>query len=342
MTRLLDWRRCRRVASATCALLVFLVPVSLRADKAETWKERFLTDAPRAWEEYRAFTDRLQGTVEVTIVNTGAVSTHSRLEFKRNLHCKMALVQSLLPGQPRGELHAFNPLYGFALTRRTGDAPWVLGDLQMGVFKSPFTDDWRVLRSCIVASGVELSELVNLPIFRVLRAGAVQQDGRELCRIDFETQGQPPGGNDPRGTLWLDPQRCWTLRHCTLHRHHPGSVESTVDREVRATSAKYPIPVRCEEKTHILYPQSGNKDGEWVDEFNLREVSPLPGDEEFTLSAFGLPEPMGVKPPERSRAWLWLLVAAAGLAALAVLFAGLKRRAAARTKAPPSVHRSVS
>jgi hypothetical protein len=64
-------------------------------------------------------------------------------------------------------------------------------------------------------------------------------------------------------------------------------------------------------------------------EFDLREAD-VPEDD-FTLSAFGFKEPVGVKPPERPRTWLWLLATAAGLAVLAVLFAVLKRRAARGT-----------
>jgi hypothetical protein len=62
-----------------------------------------------------------------------------------------------------------------------------------------------------------------------------------------------------------------------------------------------------------------------IDEFHRSSI-PFP-DSEFTLSAFGLPEPMGVPAPEKpSRTWLWLLAAAVGSVAVAILFALLKRR----------------
>lgn len=48
---------------------------------------------------------------------------------------------------------------------------------------------------------------------------------------------------------------------------------------------------------------------------------------EFTLSAFGLPEPMGVHPLEKpSQTWIWLVAALIFAVALALLFAWLKRR----------------
>lgn len=51
---------------------------------------------------------------------------------------------------------------------------------------------------------------------------------------------------------------------------------------------------------------------------------------EFHLSAFGLPDPKGVKRPPPPRYWMWLAAATVGFAALALLFARLRRRAASK------------
>jgi len=70
-----------------------------------------------------------------------------------------------------------------------------------------------------------------------------------------------------------------------------------------------------------------------LSEFHHSSV-PFP-DSDFKLSAFGLPEPEGLKQPAPPpRTWLWLIVAAVGAALLAILFAWLKRRrASSRVKA---------
>jgi hypothetical protein len=49
-------------------------------------------------------------------------------------------------------------------------------------------------------------------------------------------------------------------------------------------------------------------------------------DEEFTLSAFGLPEPVGVVWEKRTPVYVWLLVAAGVLLTLAVFLRWLARR----------------
>jgi hypothetical protein len=73
-----------------------------------------------------------------------------------------------------------------------------------------------------------------------------------------------------------------------------------------------------------------------IDEFHSSPV-PFP-DSDFRLSAFGLPEPMGVPPPpQRSRTWLWLLVATVVSAALAIVFAWLKRHRLMRTRTSPRI-----
>ena len=72
------------------------------------------------------------------------------------------------------------------------------------------------------------------------------------------------------------------------------------------------------------------------------EVNNHVPDEEFTLSAFGLPEPKGSKPPAKSQVWVWLSGAVIALIALAILFAWLKRRrlAAVHAKAQVPLNRS--
>jgi hypothetical protein len=343
VTRFPKLRYHPRWTLALCWIGMLSLP-SLRADDPETWKKRFLDEAPPAWEEYRAFAQRLQGTRVTTVTKEGKVRSGEQFQIKHNAWCKLVLRQELGPERLGGEVFAFNPVYGFELKRKTGDAPWVLADLQMGEYHSRIMDEyWPRSTVCTLAAQFQLSEILQLPNFRVVAAGAVQRDGRELCRIDFESKGKTElGTTDARGTLWLDPERCWTVCKCTLHQHHPGLAESTMNTEVIATPAKYPIPIRYTHNTEALYSQTGKRNSALVTEFDLKEVSPLPGDEEFTLSAFGLPEPVGVKPPQRPRAWLWLLAAAAGLAALAVLFAGLKRRAARRAaQAPPSPNRGA-
>jgi hypothetical protein len=51
-----------------------------------------------------------------------------------------------------------------------------------------------------------------------------------------------------------------------------------------------------------------------------------PSDAEFTLSAFGLPEPVGVVWEKKTPVYVWLLLAAGVLGLLAVVLAWLAKR----------------
>ena len=72
-------------------------------------------------------------------------------------------------------------------------------------------------------------------------------------------------------------------------------------------------------------------------EFEVVDPS-SPADEFFRLSHYGLPEPMGVKPLERSRIWIWLIAGMVAAAALSLLFTWLNRRRARTVagKPPPA------
>ena len=73
----------------------------------------------------------------------------------------------------------------------------------------------------------------------------------------------------------------------------------------------------------------------------MRRPDPLPELHDFTLTAFGLPEPVGVVWPKRTNhGWVWVALAGVGCIAVAVGFAVLKRRAVRHTpplaSAPPT------
>lgn len=119
--------------------------------------------------------------------------------------------------------------------------------------------------------------------------------------------------------------------------------EHEVEYEIIDHPSGFPL-IKTRLSQGYVYPYKTKKkltsqvriDYEW-------EVNDSVPDAEFTLSAFGLPEPMGVEPPERSRTWLWLISAALGLVALALLFTWLKRRRilAGKARAQASSVRSI-
>lgn len=305
------------------AMLLLSWATSVRADDSEILKRRFFEEAPHAWEVYKSYVTNLQGSTETTIFINDKLYSKSHVEFKRNQHCALVLSQSLLEGNTQGDVVAFNSYYGFELKRTTSESSWVLGDLKIGKIRvgAKGWEKFPALNVCISTQSCEFAELIQLPNFQVVHAQAMKRDGLDVCLIHFKCV-------DMEGDLILDPARFWTLRESNIS--DKSSKEEIVAKqvvEIIDPAAKYPIPKHWLFNKRITDPKNGKSESRVTREFNLREANPPPEDDEFTLSAFGLPEPKGTQAPEHSsRTWLWLLGAAVVAVALAILFAWLKRR----------------
>jgi hypothetical protein len=100
---------------------------SLQAQDTETLKQRFLKEAPAEWEAYRAFVDRLQGSIETRLTKDGKLRTHARCEIKQNGDCRLWMTQRLPDSPPpKGEVIAVNPNYAFVINRSNDKDEWLL------------------------------------------------------------------------------------------------------------------------------------------------------------------------------------------------------------------------
>jgi hypothetical protein len=189
------------------------------------------------------------------------------------------------------------------LCRTVGDGP-----VRVGI-------DARLAGEVLSAAGTRVTAVTPKP-----------GPGGELVEVDFVTH---PTSDDDRlrgGTLFLDPNRGWlpvrkraliqtktaTGTLTTEYDYGPGVAPQprlTVSRE------EYSVPGKSEALQAKLTIQS---------EFHV--PSRLPETREFTLSAFGLPEPVGVKWEKPTPRYLWYLAAAGGCGFFAALFGWLARR----------------
>lgn len=86
----------------------------------------------------------------------------------------------------------------------------------------------------------------------------------------------------------------------------------------------FPILTRCVERD-ITREEGKDYESETVYVYKLSEASKQADDSEFSLSAFGLPEPEGVY-WKRPRRYLWLIGVAVALGALALILGMAARR----------------
>src|SRR5215831_2457088 len=69
-----------------------------RGQDSATWKQRFISEAPQQWEEYRLLAKRLQGSclhTSIELKEGKRLTTRSRFEFKQNATCASFLSQPL-------------------------------------------------------------------------------------------------------------------------------------------------------------------------------------------------------------------------------------------------------
>lgn len=179
-----------------------------------------------------------------------------------------------------------------------------------------------------------LRQAVSDPSFRVTNIVNEMQNGRKLIRVDhiYDYENQDSHVRQ-HGSLWLDPSRCWCIRRfkssleATIRGERMHDTEADVVCETIDHPSGFPILKRVTEHVNIVqYKIKRRVEATSKIDYDLEVNEGVP-DSEFTLSAFGLPEPVGFEPPKKPLPWyLWLLIAAAASGAIAFAFRYLARR----------------
>lgn len=324
-----------------------------RAQDAAAWKERFLTEAPRRWQDYLERGKCLQGTWHYTFANLaeeGKVYRRSRLEFKQHGSCALVIDQNLLGKSQTGTLKSINSRYGFLLRRSAPDKPWVLIrhdlDLQDGwglSHASPTVaaQNWVGIHFLVNGTAMTyLPDVIKDADFSVRSAAPLVRDGRTLVRVEFDARPkQWRARGDAEATGWMplregwflfDPERYWVLRECHAKQQEPeeDGTTSTVGAKLDYKEGRNGFPIL----TRIVRRSDGTLQGKLMQmehkaEFDLYEQDDVP-ESEFTLSAFGIPEPVELRASQKRRWYLW--AAGAGILSiiLGMVFQWRRRRAA--------------
>jgi hypothetical protein len=314
------------------------------------WGDRFRSEAPVQWKKYQGRAKRLQGKWSVTITEIAKqqITTSRTVEWKQRTNCALVLEHDEIEGsQPAGRdwLWCANPNYAFTLNRRSADKPWVVLDTTTNL-----TGEMRLTNLAMFPTPGEWAEyLANHPVtcgnidrhlgklltkepgFALTRVSPVVRDGRTLAKVEFdfhpEDQRIPLRG----GWFLYDPEHCWVIHAYDVRVEWPRSPEYSSQGSMSATyeyrdaSANFPLL-----KTIVKRVKQFDrplKDQEYRYEFDVKEAD-VP-EKDFTLSAFGFPEPPGS--PKSPSTWYWW-TAGAGIVLLVLSVATtwwLRRRQAA-------------
>ena len=319
------------------------------------WETRLRTDAPKIWAEYRQKTQqdsmqfikkqwsrRLPGEfppapTEVMVKKRNPSGTRLLL-----MHDNLSLPSCW----------GINEKYAFQLTRNKYQEPWIISNIVTDLTKT--TELSAMFYPLRVGEGGlqigppnelydygDLERLIGESGFKVLKVAGNSRDGHELIRFDFacsRREGDPKTAHTfhyEKGWFVVEPAATWRVCEYEASVNYPSANKATavVHGTLDINETPQGIPVMkgswVRVKKSVVPPAKPNAPPEQFEEeikteygIERHECEP----EEFTLSAFGLPEPPGVTWKRPTPWFLWGTLAAVSLLALGTIISWLKRR----------------
>ncbi len=243
-------------------------------------------------------------------------------------------LKGLMPRRKSGVV-ALNSRYGFELGRPGGPTEWRLKDVHLTDSTDPSPPNLKaefLARGTLFAQPYEISstltDLFNAPSFRLLGC-APSPRNPALVRVKFENNPPPVGKRHPTQLIgWcdLDPGAGWSIRGFevtsddrVLRDTTSTDVTSSIDKDglVRIDEERQEVRI-VKGETLLAHRTQFTTYKIWVD----RDVP----EREFSLTAYGLPEPPGISFVRPTPMYVWLLIGAGGFAILALVFRWLTHR----------------
>lgn len=299
--------------ASACVLATF-DEVERSKEPAAVWKPLLIQEAPKAWQRCYTRTKQLQGSWSLT---TRSLITKwvqkDRFEIKQRDGYSLCLEQT----EQTEHLRVSNPKYAFSLRRPRDNAPWVVAQVRVGtsLFRpSTVENPHYVVRmishfSYTFAGVVDTLQVTLLDEgFSIRTVSPITLQGRRLIKAEFDYS---PPKNPARmplcaGSVVFDPDHYWTIRRFEVQTQwgkDPATEIATFTYHY--TQDGFPILQELVNRRKCL---GQNADLEFHYRFQLQE-SDIP-EREFRLSAFGFPEPQGIRWENGSRWYLWFIIAA--------------------------------
>lgn len=305
------------------------------------------------WKEYLTRVRNIQATMTERFVRpkSPAEPGWEKHEIRHTGDCALAISQPVPDGKEPHRARVVGRTYSFVLTRKTAGRPWILTGFSPGKAADsdePWVNELMYRPLTVLAPRERLLELVRDPDFKIVGSREVEAGGDRLVRIDFTNTPKHVGRETVDGLvlfpgrvtlkdgyILLDPSRYWLIREFLVTEHEGPDLSVKDPNLLAKMSGKYDYkalrdgtPVlskvvwQCEQAANAA--AVGNRH-----EFDYAITDDLPSESDFTLTAFGLPEPAGEKRPTTTRWFLWATVAGVLCLALAIVF----RRWASRRSA---------
>lgn len=273
---------------------------------ADTSVADVTAQAQDAWKQYGEDAGRLQGDVADFAVVDSSEKLQSGLsrKIRQSGSERSSNTTKGLGPEKKGETASvYNESYVFALSRDTDDAPWVIKEFYelnhdnlLGEFGKDLRQRHVINLAC---AGLQLynrplPELLDDPDFAIASTEA-RPDG--LVRLSFTYGGALPNFPIKQGWIDLDSKHFFVIRECEAQAKWSdgaGTIHYFFDYDIEADG--FPRITRSSLIESVRDDSGASWNNKYVTEFDLSRTIPV-SKSDFTLSAFGLPEPPG---PSRS------------------------------------------
>lgn len=295
----------RRISSMALGMFV-VVSILAGPARADTSVADVTAQAQDAWKQYGEDAGRLQGDVAdfAVVDSSGKLQRGLSRTFRQSGAERSSNTTKGLGPERKGEAASVqNESYSFALTRNSHDAPWVITDFyERNHDASPgdFEDKLRGRHvGQLACAGLQLYnrplfELLNDPEF-VIESTEPRSDG--LVRLYFTYSGKRPNFPIKQGWVDLDSKHFFVIHECEAQAKWAdgaGTIHYSFTYDIEPDS--FPRITRSSLIESVRDGTGASWNNEYVTEFDLSRTAPV-SKSDFTLSAFGLPEPPG---PSRS------------------------------------------
>jgi hypothetical protein len=322
--------------------LVFVLTSSARGQEAESLRERLYAEAPKKYQEYLQFAQMMKcrGVTKMTDSDTKQIMRETayrcvssqglalvvsdvKVQGAHNVKLKNGMVVSYAE---KARVIVKNSRYSFRLGRAQPEADWTVleavpaeKDRQDQRLNTIIVEDVRdFFTSHFSINGVELLDLLKDPTF-VFKASENAPGGKPgLVRVSF-SYGKPDRQHW-EGIMDLDTEHFWCISEYAIKvTNGTDSWNDKVINHYEVDKDGVPLPTR-----RIATSSSWFLNTETISEGKVERHSGIP-EREFTLSAFGLPEPPALE-NKTSRWYLWIAFSAFGALGAAFLLRKLRRR----------------
>ena len=272
------------------------------------------------------------------------LTAHTVATVKGNGRCRLFIVANKLSNSG-AEAHCLGAQYSFYIKRKSENDPWTLisqeprkADDTNSIMQMQI-DNSTYLLACMVHTA-RMDDLLNHPGFQY----TIVAD-RDPAVLEFEfsvdlTKKKPPPLVPSTGTISLLRDRLYCIKSYSVVSAGTDAVSRVTASYTYDSKSSLPLLRSFEKTTEVLdivdprlkaHADKLPRVMRQVVHADVEVPSKLPPDYDFTLTAFGLPEPFGVDPPTRPTPW-WLYagIAAGGLLLVIFLLGLWKRRLLAR------------